>query len=184
MIKSFQVPNLIDSYMQTVVGKSKSHLSYLNAKRLQQLGFRTPSPVAYGEVLNGNRLLRSYYMTEFISGGDMRGWENNPDNEPLLRAFAAEMARMHNAGILHRDFSPGNILFTGTPALGFNFYHIDLNRMTFDVKSRQKLLSMFGRLSTSRDAIKRLAGYYAEAAGDPSLADDALKAYDEYIRQH
>ena len=83
---------------------------------------------------------------------------------------------MHNAGILHRDFSPGNILFTGTPALGFNFYHIDLNRMTFDVKSRQKLLSMFGRLSTSRDAIKSLAGYYAEAAGDPSLADDALKA--------
>jgi len=184
VIKSFQVPNLIDSYMQTVVGKSKSHLSYLNAKRLQQLGFRTPSPVAYGEVLNGNRLLRSYYMTEFISGGDMRGWENNPDNEPLLRAFAAEMARMHNAGILHRDFSPGNILFTGTPALGFNFYHIDLNRMTFDVKSRQKLLSMFGRLSTSRDAIKRLAGYYAQAAGEASLADDALKAYDEYIRQH
>lgn len=56
--------------------------------------------------------------------------------------------------------------------------------MAFDVKSRQKLLSMFGRLSTSRDAIKRLAGYYAEAAGEASLADDALKAYDEYIRQH
>ncbi len=184
VIKSFQVPNLIDSYMQTVIGKSKSHLSYLNAKHLQKLGFRTPAPVAYGEVLNGNRLLRSYFMTEFIRGGDLRGWENNPDNEPLLRAFAAEMAKMHEAGIFHRDFSPGNILFTGTPALGFNFYHIDLNRMTFDVKSRTKLLSMFGRLSTSREAIARLAGYYAEAAGDPTLANAAIKAYDDYVRQH
>lgn len=184
VIKSFQVPNFIDSYLQTIVGKSKSHLSYINAKKLLQLGFRTPTPVAYGEVLNGNRLLRSYAMTEFISGGDLRGWENNPDNEPLLRAFAAEMVKMHDAGILHRDFSPGNVLFTGTPALGFNFYHIDLNRMKFDVTSRARLLSMFGSLSTSREAIERLAGYYAEAAGNPALAAEAVKAYDEYARQH
>lgn len=184
VIKSFQVPNLIDSYMQTVVSKSKANLSYLNAKKLEGLGFRTPAPVAYGEVLSGNRLLRSYYLSEFLRGGDLRGWENNPDNEPLLRAFAAEMVRLHDAGVLHRDFSPGNIIYTGTPALGFQFYYIDLNRMTFDVKSRQKLLSMFGHLSTSRKAIERLAGYYAEAAGVPSLAAEAVKAWEDYVKQH
>lgn len=183
VIKSFQVPNLIDSYIQTIAGKSNSHQSYLNAKKLQQLGFRTPAPVAYGEVLNGNRLLRSYFMTEFINGSDMRGWENDLDNEPLLRAFAAEMAKMHEAGILHRDFSPGNVLVTGTPAIGFNFYHIDLNRMKFDVKSRNKLLTMFRSLSTSRDAISRLADYYAEAAGNPTLAAEALKIYDNAHRR-
>ena len=105
VIKSFQVPNFIDSYLQTIVGKSKSHLSYINAKKLLQLGFRTPTPVAYGEVLNGNRLLRSYAMTEFISGGDLRGWVKNDisSDDSRIKQRIAEAGQWFGETLLRDD---------------------------------------------------------------------------------
>jgi serine/threonine protein kinase len=42
-----------------------------------------------------------------------------------------QIARMHNAGILHLDLTPGNILFTGTQGDRHIIQFIDNNRMRF-----------------------------------------------------
>lgn len=64
VIKAFRVPNIINSLVYTHLRKSKAMRSYMNAKRLQELGFHTPTPIAYGEVREDGRLRQSYYISE------------------------------------------------------------------------------------------------------------------------
>ena len=68
VIKAFRVPNIINSLVYTHLRKSKAMRSYMNAKRLQELGFHTPTPIAYGEVREDGRLRQSYYISENLEG--------------------------------------------------------------------------------------------------------------------
>ena len=52
---SFNLPGCINSYVYTTLRKSKAERSYLNSKKLQQLGFRTPAIIAYAEVRRGHK---------------------------------------------------------------------------------------------------------------------------------
>ena len=67
-------------------------------------------------------------------------------NEDLLRAFARYTAALHEAGICHQDYSPGNVLVNGEGDC-FQFALIDINRMKFrqmDLKKGCKnLMRMF-----------------------------------------
>ena len=50
----------------------------------------------------------------------------------VVKAFAQYTARLHEAGILHRDYSPGNILFDKIDG-EYQFSLVDINRMSFGV---------------------------------------------------
>jgi tRNA A-37 threonylcarbamoyl transferase component Bud32 len=182
VIKAFHVPNLINSVVYTHLRKSKAQRSYQNAKKLQELGFRSPDPIAFGEVLVDNRLRQSYYISVDVPGDDLRNWEDKPDCDALLRAFAAELVRLHRAGVLHKDFSPGNVIYTREEDGAYRFHYIDLNRMEFNVHSRKKLMTMFSKINVDLAQTLRLAALYAMSAKDDMKAtcNEAAEAHAEY----
>ena len=62
---------------------------------------------------------RQYLVTEFVDGGTLRSWfQSRPrtweDITALLTGVADGLSAAHQAGILHRDIKPDNILVTAT----------------------------------------------------------------------
>ncbi|WP_295730172.1 lipopolysaccharide kinase InaA family protein [uncultured Muribaculum sp.] len=183
VIKSFRIPNTLNSLVYTHLRKGKAMRSYQNAKKLQELGFHTPTPIAYGEVRVDGRLRQSYYISENLPGDNMRDWEQKPDSDALLRAFAADIVRLHRAGVLHKDFSPGNVIYTRDENGAYRFHYIDLNRMEFGVRSRKKLMSMFRSINLDTAQTLRLAALYAMSAKEEmkTVCDEAAEAQAQYI---
>lgn len=184
-IKAFRLPNIINAYIYTTLRKSKAYRSFHNACKLIDLGFLTPKPIGYCEERDGIKLLHSYYISQHVEAQNMRKWQEKPDCEPLLRAFAKEIVKLHRAGVWHKDFSPGNIIYTGNPTDGYKFYYIDLNRMQFNIKSRKRLMSMFRAINLDFTETERLARYYAEYAGEnpDTTAQEAVKQLEGYFKE-
>ena len=62
---------------------------------------------------------RQYLATEFVDGGTLKNWaQQQPrsweDVAELLTGVADGLATAHQAGILHRDIKPDNILVTAS----------------------------------------------------------------------
>ncbi|MGM9871123.1 MAG: lipopolysaccharide kinase InaA family protein [Muribaculaceae bacterium] len=181
-IKAFRKPRFLNAYIYGSVRKSKARRSYEYAARLLSLGIGTPEPVAYIENYDNGRLMESYYICLQVDGHTVRDWERLPDSQPLIDALAREMVRMHRAGVYHKDFSPGNILYTIDDGGAYHFYHIDLNRMEFGIVDRAKLMRNFRAIHLDMEQTLRLARAYARAAGvdaenTSSEAEKQVKAY-------
>jgi serine/threonine protein kinase len=142
VVKSFRVPHLINRIAYASIRQSKAIRSYLNAIRLEEEGVCTPSPIAYIEERNGCLLGRSYYISVYIPGcntlRDLHDCDLGSVRE-IAEAFAHFTASLHAARILHRDYSPGNILYRkdgeadgSADGLAYTFCLVDINRMSFD----------------------------------------------------
>lgn len=186
IVKDFKRPHILNRYVYTNLRKSKARRSFENALKIAGLGFLTPQPVAYCEVKRGLQLIWSFYLSVQLDGAtEMRRWEENPDRETLLPAFAADMLRLHRAGVWHKDFSPGNILYKKDSAGNYNFYYVDLNRMQFDVTDKRKLMRMFRSINLNREEAQRLGRLYARAAGldEDEIAAEALRQLEGYFAE-
>ncbi|MFT3994304.1 MAG: lipopolysaccharide kinase InaA family protein [Dysgonomonas sp.] len=133
-VKSFKKPHIINQFVYATFRKSKAKRSYLYAKRLQSLGIKTPSPIAYIEHRNFFNLKGSAYLSvnEKFDGllqELKRG--NIEEKRNLIVQFAQFTASIHEKEVLHLDYSPGNILYKKDGS-NYIFYLVDLNRMTFD----------------------------------------------------
>ncbi len=177
-VKAFRVPPFPNGYVYRTFRPSKAKRSYINACKLIELGFHTPTPLGYSEVhtgwkLRGNtgiwpKMTRSFYFCEQLPYPNIRAWEDFPDTDRLLEALGTEIARIHAAGIWFHDFSPGNILLNLNEAGEYEFYYVDLNRMEFGVHDPSKLMQMFKSISWHDEWIGRLGKAYAIACGkDP-----------------
>lgn len=186
IVKEFGRPNAVNAFVYTTLRRSKARRSYENAERMRVLGFESPEPIAWGETREGLKLTGSCYICAELRGAtEMRHWEEFPFADTLLPAFATEIHRLHQAGVWHKDFSPGNILFTGDAARGYTFHYVDLNRMRFGVHSRSRLMSMFRSINLDRGETARLARLYAAAAGEDADAveREALRQLEGYFRE-
>lgn len=175
-VKDFRTPGFPNSYVYRRLRPSKARRSFVNAQRLLRMGFGTPAPVAYIEVSHAGRLTRSYYISEQVQASDFRLWiERGPAFTPVLQQLAAYMHRLHRAGVYHKDFSPGNVMYTLGPGGRASFYLIDLNRMRFGVHSHTTLMRNFSAIYIeSRDETARLARMYAAVTGDDEARTVAL----------
>lgn len=139
VVKQFHRPALPNRFIYTYLREPKASRAYRNALYLQQQGIGTPEAIAY--VLCGKGLLAESYLVTRESRLPhlMREFTINytPALDELIRPFARFTARMHEAGILHLDYSPGNILWDKNPDYGkgdsaaepYVFEVIDINRM-------------------------------------------------------
>ena len=118
---------------------SKAERSFRTACHLVQHGVGTPAPVAWLDRWEGDRLAESWYLSRFEPGLTsfkdelVRLWEVRP---PLCRHFmdlfeliAAEVRKLHEAGVVHRDLGNQNILLRQLgDAVWEEVQFIDLNR--------------------------------------------------------
>lgn len=166
-IKSFKIPNSVNQFIYGNFRLSKARRSFEYATILLEKNINTPAPIAYIEEKHGIRFCNSYYLSvQEESDGLMRELKTGKltGRETLLKQFAEFTADMHNKGVLHLDFSPGNILYKKTDP-GYTFFLVDLNRMYFGEVSKEKGCENFRRLSGSDEMISYIAAKYAEARG-------------------
>ena len=170
VVKQFAVPNLLRGLWYGLIGRSKARRSYEYALRMNGL---TPAPVAYREVRILGVLRESWYACRKSeckhTFNELIGQPGYPNRTDILKAIGRFTATLHRRGILHGDYSGGNILFT---ADGSRVEVIDLNRIRFCSRlSREQRLLNFERLNIDRDALRTMVEAYAAAIGDDPAKD-------------
>lgn len=151
----------------TFVRKTKASKAYHNALKVLEKGFNTPSPIAYIEEKRGNLLSLSYFISLQLNGvQEIRNYyfSKVDDCKLFLEEFAKYTANLHDANILHLDYSPGNILFTHKNET-FQFYLVDINRMDFCFINLKKGCENFCRLFEHDEILIYIAKIYARHRG-------------------
>lgn len=134
VIKAFRVPNIINQLIYGNFRNSKAQKSYDNALMLLELGICTPKPIGYIEFYHYFLFKKSFFVTEkyhydFTIREPLLN-KNFADRENIFKAFAAFTLMLHNKGVYHKDYSPGNILIKKLEE-GYEFCLVDINRMEF-----------------------------------------------------
>ena len=167
VVKSFKIPNFFNRIVYTYFRGSKAQKSYDNALQLQKLNISTPEPVAVIKSLTP-MLHRSYFLSvAFDYDYTLNQPLRNPDfphKERLFRAFARYSAQLHEKGVLHNDYSQGNILIK-EDGDDYIFSIVDINRMTFKTLTKQERFNNFSRLWADEEILNTIAVEYAKVTG-------------------
>lgn len=164
-VKRFRKPIIINRIAYTFFRKSKAYRAYNNALILIKQGFDTPTPIAFIEEFENGLLSLSYFIsTQIIGMDEIREYYSAPvsANKEFFTSFAQYTAKLHDAGILHHDYSPGNILVSNKEGI-YNFCLIDINRMSFQKIGLKEGCKNFARLFGSDEIYTYLAAEYAKA---------------------
>lgn len=168
-VKSYRVPIFFNRVVYTFFRKSKAFRAYTHAYELQGRGIETPAPVAYLEMRRGGLIHRSFFVSfQFEADGILREFldedTTNEGKEDLLESFAEFTAEVHERGVLHTDYSPGNILYRRMGEK-FLFSLIDINRMEFGHVSMEEGCRNFRRICGNDEFFTRVASIYARKRG-------------------
>ena len=162
------------------VAKSKARRAYDYGMRFSDLGYNTPTPVAYIEIYERGLLSDAYFVSLHNDA--------EPLFKPLVEAerfdsdladdVAILMASMHAAGMLHGDPNLSNILYKRQDDGRVSLTLIDTNRSHFGkYLSLRRCLKNLMRVSHRRDLMRHIVGRYASLRGlDPVKTVDRVFA--------
>lgn len=164
VVKSFKRPNYLNRLLYTYLRPSKAKRSYEYSIKIADF---VPQAIGFVECYEGGLLAKSYFVS------DMYDYDFTI-REPLLavdfeqrdsifKAFAKFSYELHQQGVLHKDFSPGNILIK-KQADQFEFKIIDINRMNFGELSVEMRMRSFKMLWASDDVMDLIIAEYARIA--------------------
>lgn len=183
VIKSFKVPNLINRFAYAYLRDSKAKKSYQNALRLEELQITTPQPIGYIEFFKGGLLQESFFLSvqthyDFTIREVLldKHW---PDHDEIFKQFGAFTYEVHQKGVLHKDYSPGNILITKLEEGKYRFDLVDINRMNFTELTHTQKMKNLSKLWADEDDMRLIATAYAKA-GNLDIEDtvNAMVKYD------
>lgn len=168
VIKKFNITKKYDRLRFKFI-PSKAVRSLIIASALNNVGIKTPKPVAVVEKRGkSNELVYSYYITEYISYDynflDIINQKEHPYHNKILHFLpfiAEDVRKMHDAGIIHNDLHAGNVLIkniSSTP----EFYYIDLNRARIKSKlGAKKRIKDLARFDFSQNEQEVFLQHYA-----------------------
>lgn len=165
-VKRYHRPSLINAIVySTGIRQPKGRRAYDYPPLLLAKGIETPEAVAYIEERHGGLLGFSYFVS--VQCTYPNRFYEIPDDPaelyiPLAEAFARFTARMHEARMLHRDYSPGNILWQRSDDGTFHFSIVDINRMFFGEVSLRRGCANFARLWGPKPFFEHIARVYAQ----------------------
>lgn len=167
VVKSYQLPHIINRIAYNSFRSSKARRSYRYAEMLRRIGVGTPQPVGFYST--GTWLLfgSSYFVSlKSECPYTYRDFATHTfkHKEEILRAIARTTAALHEHGILHKDYSAGNILFTDE-ADNIKVEIIDLNRIRFGKVDMEEGCKNFERLPGTHEMFVILADEYAKSRG-------------------
>ena len=162
VVKSFKVPNLLRRIFYTIFRDTKAKKSYDYSIKIGEF---TPAPIAYIEFYTYGLLADSYFIAkkfdyDFTIREPLLN-ENFKDKELIFAAFAEFTFKLHECGILHKDYSPGNILIRKDEN-GYLFKIVDINRMAFKELSLEERLKNFNKLWANDKDLMIIIDRYAE----------------------
>ena len=164
IIKSFKIPHIVNRIVYTYLRVSKAQKSYENALKLLSLNINTPEPVALIQ-----ELIPTLHKSFFISIAFEYDYTireplldtNFKNRKQLFEAFARFTADLHKKGVLHQDYSPGNILIKEIED-SFEFSIVDINRMSFQTVDFQLGCQNFSKLWADQDVLEIIADEYSK----------------------
>ena len=164
-VKSFGLPNILNRFVYAWLRHGKARRSFDNARTLETLAISTPTPYGYSEIRRGLLFAESYYFCRHVDASDVRDWDNILNHNTLLEAFFDFTIKVFEAGVIHRDYSPGNILYETDGNGNIIFWLVDINRMRFGKPDRQTLVKMFTVLTIDPEQNRRLCRRFATYYG-------------------
>lgn len=169
VVKSFKVPNFLNQFAYAYLRDSKAKKSYVNALKLEKLHITTPQPIGYIEFHNSGLLKESYFLSlqshyDFTIREVLlnREW---PDHDSIFKQFGEFTYDIHEKGVLHKDYSPGNILITALESGKYRFDLVDINRMRFGPLSHDEKMKNLSRLWADESDMRLIATAYAQKMG-------------------
>jgi serine/threonine protein kinase len=161
VVKSFKVPHCINKIVYTFFKDSKAKKSYEYALKI---GDFTPKPMGYIEFSKFGLIDESYFIAQKFEY-DFTIREplldaNFSNKEAILKAFARFTYELHEANILHNDYSPGNILIKQEEH-NYIFKIVDINRMQFMFLTLEQRLKNFAKLWAKDEDLIAIAHEYA-----------------------
>lgn len=166
-IKRYRIPIFINRIVYSNFRPTKASRAYNNALEVLKRGFETPAPIAYIEEKKAGLLAYSYFVSlQFEDLTEVRKYKflKLAGNEEFLSAFAQYSAQLHEKEILHKDYSPGNILYFIDES-GYHFSIVDINRMEFCPININLGCKCFNRLFIEDEVMEYLGVEYARARG-------------------
>ncbi len=166
-VKSFHIPAFFNRIIYGLLRSSKARRSYEYGLKLLEKDISTPEPIAYIENKKSGLLYDSYYLCiNLPNSGMMREFRYGSlsGRETLLRSFARFAAYIHEQEVIHKDFSPGNILYIKKQDT-YTFFLIDINRMAFGTVNMKKGCKNLCRLWGNEEMITFIAREYAKSRG-------------------
>lgn len=161
-LKSFKVPHFINRIVYRFFRASKAKKSYENSLKIVDF---VPKPIGYVEYFRFGILGESYFLCEkFAYDFTVREPlldDAFPDRERLFQAFAIFSFTLHEKGILHLDYSPGNILVKQREGQ-FLFKIVDVNRMRFQKLDVEQRLRNFSKLWAEDRDLESIIRVYAK----------------------
>lgn len=176
-VKSFKIPNLINKIVYTFFKPSKAKKSYENSVKI---GDFVPKPIGYIEFEKFGLIGESYFISEnFKYDFTIREPLLDKDflqREAIFKAFAEFTFKLHEEGIFHLDYSPGNILVKKENKR-YIFKIVDINRMEFRSLSLDERLINFSKLWAKDEDLKLIVKEYCKLAkyDEESCVNLALK---------
>lgn len=166
-VKRYKVPMLFNRFVYTFFRKSKGLRAFTYPQQILEKGFETPNPIAYIEMKRWGLIHCSFFISvqcpythSFYEFGNA-----TPEQyKEAAKAFAHYTAKLHDAQIYHKDYSPGNILFDKVDG-EYHFSLVDINRMSFGEISKEKGCANFARLWGEKAFFELLASEYAKTRG-------------------
>ncbi|MCD8186531.1 MAG: lipopolysaccharide kinase InaA family protein [Rikenellaceae bacterium] len=165
VIKQYVRPRFYNRIAYTFLRKSKARRSYEYAFELFRRGIGTANPVAYIEIKKGGLFYTGYFVSEFLDQPLLTTLEEYPERLQVLEDFVDFTVRLHQQGIIHRDYNPLNILYR-KEAGNYRFSIIDINRMNFRKKlSKRQCLNSMKRLGFDYPLLAQYVSRYAQKRG-------------------
>lgn len=165
VIKCFKKPNFINQFVYGNFRASKAKRSYFNAKKLEEIGVKTPKPLLFLEEKSILLFGKSYYVCEYVPYDytirKILDKKADEESELVLKQYAQVMFLLHQKKVTFIDNTPGNFLVKKENNQ-FQIYLVDLNRMKFDSVSKTERIKNLAKITDQKEHIDSISTYYAE----------------------
>lgn len=162
VVKSFKVPHLINRLVYSFFKDSKAKKSYENSIKIIKF---VPKPIGYIEFKKFGLISDSYFISEIFKYNftirEPLLEKDYQDKKLIFKAFAKFTYELHERGIYHLDYSPGNILIKRQNN-NFIFKVVDINRMEFKNLSLDERLKNFAKLWSKDEDLSIIIKEYSK----------------------
>lgn len=162
VVKSFKVPHILNRVIYTFFRSSKAKKSYEYSLKIASF---SPKPIGYIEFYDSFLIKDSYFISEkFDYNFTIREPlldTNFPDRDEIFKSFAQFTFILHENGIYHLDYSPGNILIKKEDNK-FIFKIVDINRMKFLNMDLDLRMKNFSKLWAKDEDLENIVKEYAK----------------------